>query len=173
MASAYPEVRVYTDGSSSGVSDAPGGWGAVLLYESSDGRRVYPKEISGGDVSTTNNRQELFAVIMALETIRPNRYRVVVHSDSAYIVNCMRRGWIELWRGRGWKNSAKKEVANRDLWERLEEAVAKHPEVFWQKVKGHSKAATEDAKWNDRADQLAVAAKRRHALGAIQKGVAS
>jgi ribonuclease HI len=155
------EVLVYADGSSSGVGDAPGGYGAVLLYESSDGRTTMRKELSGGELSTTNNRQEMLAAIVALETIRPGRYRVVVHSDSAYLVNCMRRGWIALWRERGWRTSAKGEVANRDLWERLEAAVARHPEVAWQKVKGHSKAATEHARLNNRADQLAVAAKRK------------
>lgn len=154
------QVLVYTDGSSSGVGDAPGGYGAVLIYESSDGRVRMTKESSGGELSTTNNRQEMLAAIVALETIRPGRYRVVVHSDSAYLVNCMRRGWIADWRIRGWRTSAKKDVANRDLWERLEAAAARHPEVAWQKVKGHSKAATEHARWNNRADALAVAAKR-------------
>lgn len=155
------EVLVYTDGSSSGVADAPGGYGAVLIYASSDGRVRMTKEFSGGESSTTNNRQEMLAAIVALETVRPERYRVVVHSDSSYLVNCMRRGWIAGWRERGWRTSAKKEVANRDLWERLEAAVARHPEVAWQKVKGHSKANTEHARFNARADQLAVAAKRK------------
>lgn len=155
------EVLVYTDGSSSGVSDAPGGYGAVLIYESSDGRIRMTKELSGGELSTTNNRQEMLAAIVALETIRPWRYRVVVHSDSAYLVNCMRRNWIADWRERGWRTSAKKDVANRDLWERLEAAVSRHPEVAWQKVKGHSTAATDHARLNARADRLAVTAKRR------------
>lgn len=159
------EVLIYTDGSSSGVSGAPGGYGAVLIHEL-DGDSFGPvvREISGGEMSTTNNRQEMLAAIVALEAIRrskPDRYRIVVHSDSSYLINCMRRGWIAGWRVRNWRTSAKKEVANRDLWERLEAAVARHPEVVWKKVRGHSKADNDHARFNNRADELAVAAKRQ------------
>ena len=154
------EVLVYTDGSSSGIGDAPGGYGAVLIRDAGDGFPPVVRELSGGELSTTNNRQEMLAAIVALEAIPEGLCRVVVHSDSSYLVNCMRRGWITGWRKQGWKTSAKKEVANRDLWERLEAAVARHPEVLWKKVKGHSKADNDHARWNDRADELAVAAAR-------------
>ena len=72
----------------------------------------------------------------------------------------MRRGWHERWRENGWLNRRKRPVANRDLWERLLEAIDRHLEVRWKKVKGHSKAAGPHKTGNDRADQLAVAAKK-------------
>jgi len=118
------------------------------------------EEISGGEPDTTNLRMELTAVCAALETIDEG-HRVTVYSDASYVVNCMRRGWHERWRTNGWLNHRKEAVANRDLWERLLEATRRHREVRWKKVKGHSKTAGAHKAGNDRADQLAVAAKRK------------
>src|SRR3712207_534868 len=103
---------------------------------------------------------EVTAACVALETIDEGHI-VTVYSDSSYLVNCMRRGWYEKWRKNGWLNQLKEPVANRDLWERLLRGTERHQEVRWKKVKGHSKTAGAHKTGNDRADELAVAAKRK------------
>ena len=147
-----PEAHAYTDGASGG-SRGPGGYGIVLT---SKGRT---KEISGGEQNTTNQRMELTAACVALETIEDGHF-VTIYSDSSYLVNCMRRGWYKKWWENGWLNHLEEPVANRDLWERLLEATRRHQEVRWRKVKGHSKSAGPHKAGNDRADELAVAAKK-------------
>jgi ribonuclease HI len=116
-------------------------------------------EISGGEQNTTNLRMELTAACVALETIDEGHV-VTVYSDSSYLVNCMRRGWYKTWRGNGWLTHLKEPVANKDLWERLLEATQRHQEVRWRKVKAHSKSGGPHKCGNDRADELAVAAKK-------------
>ena len=113
--------------------------------------------MSGGEAATTNQRMELTAAIEGLAAI-PDRRRVLLHSDSAYVVNCFRDRWWEGWERNGWKNAGKQPVANRDLWERLIAAARRH-EVIWHKVKGHSGEAL-----NERVDQLA-----RAAIGAVKR----
>ncbi len=152
-----PEAHAYTDGASRG-SRGPGGYGAVVTW----GEETV--EISGGEPYTTNQRMEITAACVALETIDGGRV-VTVYSDSSYLVNCMRRGWYRKWRREGWLNNLKKPVANRDLWERLLEATQRHAEVRWKKVKGHSKTAGPHKAGNDRADEPAVAAKQEAAGG--------
>ena len=147
------EVRVYTDGSSTG-SRGPGGYGAVISF--GEGETM---EISGGERDTTNLRMEITAACAALENIGGG-HTVTVYADASYLVNCMRRGWHEKWRKNGWLNHRKKPVANRDLWERLLRATARHQEVRWKKVKGHSRTAGVHKSGNDRADELAVRAKK-------------
>jgi ribonuclease HI len=147
-----PEAHAYTDGASGG-SRGPGGYGIVLT---SKGKT---EEISGGEQNTTNQRMELTAACVALETIEEGHF-VTVYSDSSYLVNCMRRGWHKKWWENGWLNHLEEPVANRDLWERLLEATKRHQEVRWRKVKGHSKTASQHKAGNDRADELAVAAKK-------------
>ena len=117
------------------------------------------KEISGGEQDTTNLRMELTAACVALE-ILDKGYIATVYSDSSYLVNCMRRGWYKKWRENGWLNYRVEPVANRDLWERLLEAEQCHQKVLWRKVKGHSKTGGPHKRGNDRADELAVAAKK-------------
>jgi ribonuclease HI len=146
------EANAYTDGASTG-SRGPGGYGVVVSW---CGKTL---EISGGERDTTNLRMELTAACVALETIDEGGV-VTVYSDASYLVNCMRRGWHERWRENGWLNHRKGPVANRDLWERLLEATRRHKEVRWRKVKGHQKTGGAHKAGNDRADQLAVAAKR-------------
>jgi ribonuclease HI len=146
-----PEAHAYTDGASSG-SRGPGGYGAVLRWNGKI------EEIKGGEQNTTNQRMEVIAACVALETIDEGLI-VTVYSDSSYLVNCMRRGWYEKWQKNGWLNHLKEPVANRDLWERLLEATKRHQEVRWRKVKGHSKTAGSHKTGNDRADELAVSAK--------------
>jgi len=133
-------VEIFTDGACKG-NPGPGGWGALLRY----GENV--KELFGGEENTTNNRMELMAAIVALETLnRP--CEVVVTTDSQYV----RQGiteWLEGWKKRGWKNSAKKPVKNADLWQRLDTATQPH-QIEWKWVKGHSGHPE-----NEKADQLA------------------
>ena len=147
------EVYVYTDGASTG-SRGPGGYGAVISFR--EGETV---EISGGERDTTNLRMEITAACAALENIGEG-HAVTVYADASYLVNCMRRGWHEKWRENGWLNYRKRPVANRDLWERLLKAMARHQEVRWKKVKGHSRTAGVHKSGNDRADELAVRAKK-------------
>jgi ribonuclease HI len=154
------EANAYTDGASTG-SRGPGGYGTVISW---CGKTL---EISGGERDTTNLRIELTAACVALETI-DGGHRVTVYSDASYLVNCMKRRWHERWRNNGWINHRRETVANRDLWERLLEAVQRHREVRWKKVKGHSKTAGEHKAGNDRADQLAVDAKREAIAGLAQ-----
>ncbi len=147
-----PEAHAYTDGASTG-SRGPGGYGAVISWNGKT------EEVSGGEQDTTNLRMELTAACVALETIDEGHV-VTVYSDSSYLVNCMRRGWHKKWRVNGWLNHRKAPVANRDLWERLLEAAQRHQEVRWRKVKGHQKSSGRHKNGNDRADELAVAAKQ-------------
>jgi ribonuclease HI len=146
------EARVYTDGASTG-SRGPGGYGVVI----SCGGKT--REISGGERDTTNLRMEITAACVALEAIEED-HSVTVYADASYLVNCMRRGWYRKWRENGWLNHRQAPVANRDLWERLLKATQRHHEVRWRKVKGHSRSAGAHKSGNDRADELAVTAKK-------------
>jgi ribonuclease HI len=147
-----PEAYAYTDGASTG-SRGPGGYGVVIRWEGKT------KEISGGEPNTTNLRMELTAACVALETIEEG-CTVSLYSDASYLINCMRRGWYKKWRENGWLNHRKEPIANRDLWERLLEATQRHQEVRWRKVKGHQMTQGPHKSGNDRADELAVAAKK-------------
>ncbi len=137
-------VQIYTDGACSG-NPGPGGWGAIVI---DDGREI---ELSGGEATTTNQRMELTAPIEGLRAL-PGRRAVAIYSDSAYVINCFRDKWHERWRQNGWRNSQKKPVDNRDLWEALLAEVERH-DVTWHKVAGHS-----GHELNDRADALARSA---------------
>ncbi|CAN5645416.1 ribonuclease HI [soil metagenome] len=151
--SSEPEAHAYTDGASTG-SRGPGGFGVVVTWNGKT------EEVSGGEPDTTNQRMEVTAACIALETIDEG-YVVTIYSDSSYLINCMRRGWHETWRDNGWMNNLKEPVANRDLWERLLRATRRHREVRWKKVKGHQKNGGPHKAGNDRADELAVSAKKK------------
>jgi ribonuclease HI len=151
-------VAIWCDGACVG-NPGPGGYGIVLLYGA---RR---RELSGGFRRTTNNRMELLAAIVALETLR-EPCAVELHSDSRYVVEALRQKWLDGWRARGWRTSAKQPVANRDLWERLLPAMAPH-EVTWKWVRGHSGNVE-----NERCDVLAETAARGEDL-AIDSGYES
>ncbi len=134
-------TRVYTDGACKG-NPGPGGWAWVVP----DGSWA-----NGAEPETTNQRMELAAVLEALRALDGD---VEVVSDSTYVVNCFRDGWWKGWLKRGWTNSKKEPVANRDLWEPLIELyLGREDELTFTWVKGH---AGED--WNDVADRLAVEA---------------
>ena len=138
------KVTIYTDGACSG-NPGPGGWGAVLIC---DGVK---KEISGAHKDTTNNIMEITAVLEALRLLK-YECEVEIYSDSAYVVNCFKQGWIENWKKNNWKNAKKEPVKNRELWEELDVLVEKHHAKFF-KVKGHS-----DNELNNRCDFLATSA---------------
>lgn len=137
-------LSIYTDGACSG-NPGVGGWAAVLLYQG------HEKEIFGSEGQTTNNQMELLAVIKALECIK-RPVKTVVYSDSSYVINAFKQGWIKSWQRNNWLNSAKKPVSNKELWQRLIPLVERY-QVTFVKVKGHS-----DNKYNNRCDFLAVKA---------------
>lgn len=146
------EFFAYTDGACSG-NPGPGGWGA-LLQAKEDGKLVKERNLKGGEANTTNNRMELLAAINALETLgKPCAITVI--TDSQYVKNGV-TGWIHGWKRNGWKTSAKKPVKNADLWQRLDEAQARHA-VTWEWVKGHAGHPE-----NERADELARAGMAPH-----------
>ena len=115
-------VVIYTDGACSG-NPGPGGWGSVLLY---NGHR---RELSGGEAETTNNRMEMMAVIEALDALKRS-CTITLYTDSVYVMKGMTE-WLEQWKRRGWKTAAKKPVKNVDLWQRLDQAIARH-QVDWR-----------------------------------------
>jgi len=135
-----PFVEIYADGACSG-NPGVGGYGAILR---SGGRE---KELSGCEEMTTNNRMELLGVISALEALKkPCRVRII--TDSNYVVKGMNE-WINEWRRKNWKTSQKKDVLNRDLWERLLLASEPH-DIEWTWIKGH-----DGHPQNERCDRVA------------------
>ena len=138
------EVIIYTNGACSG-NPGPGGWGTILIYNDKK------KELSGSSDDTTNNIMEMTAVIEGLKALK-EPCKVTVYSDSAYVVNAFNNNWIEGWIKKGWKNSQKEEVKNKELWEELIKLTEIH-EVTFIKVKGHS-----DNEYNNRCDELATGA---------------
>lgn len=135
-------VILVTDGACSG-NPGPGGWAALLRYGG------HEKLLTGAEADTTNNRMELAAVINGLRALKESCL-VDVHTDSQYLINAFEKDWLFMWKQNGWKTSSKKTpVANRDLWEELDEELARH-KVKWFWVKGHS--GHED---NERVDKAA------------------
>lgn len=134
-------VILYTDGACSG-NPGIGGWGAILIFGE------IKREISGGEMETTNNRMEMMAVIRGLERLK-YPCKVDVYSDSAYTVNAFQEGWVYGWEKKSWKKTDGKAVLNDDLWKRLLVLTREHSVVF-HKVKGHS-----DDELNNRCDFLA------------------
>ena len=145
------EVHIFADGACSG-NPGPGGWGAVLKCPGLD----LEKRFSGAEAETTNNRMELTAVIRGLLALR-RPCRVVVTTDSRYVVDAFGKGWLRNWQKNGWRTAAKQPVKNEDLWRELMAAAAPH-QVSWQWIRGHAGHAE-----NELADRLAVEA--RLALG--------
>lgn len=143
-------VEIFTDGACKG-NPGPGGFGAVLRY------RGRERDLSGAERETTNNRMELMAAIAALEALtRP--CSVELTTDSQYLRNGITQ-WMSDWKRRGWKTADRKPVKNRDLWERLDAAAARH-EVSWHWVRGHTGHPE-----NERADCLA-----NEAIARLQAG---
>jgi ribonuclease HI len=133
-------VVIHTDGACSG-NPGPGGWGAVLQWNST------VKELKGGEPLTTNNRMELTAAIEALNALK-RPVEIELHTDSMYLKDGLTK-WINGWKRNGWRTAAKKPVKNVELWQSLDEAVARH-RIDWHWVKGHN-----NDPMNERADALA------------------
>lgn len=155
-------IELWTDGAG---NTGPCGWAYILraLSETGEVRREIEGQGFMGD--STNQRAELTAAIEGLAAItRPSA--VVVHTDSAYVMNGFVEGWVERWRRNGWINSAKDPVSNKDLWMRLAMEVGRH-EVSWVKVKGHS-----GVELNERVDKLAAVA-RLGELAMLEDAVAA
>lgn len=133
-------VEIYTDGACRG-NPGPGGWGVVMRSGASE------RELSGGELHTTNNRMELAAAIEGLKALK-RRCAVTLYTDSEYL----RKGiteWMVEWKRRGWRTASRKPVKNEDLWRRLDELAGGH-EIHWRWVRGHT-----GNEGNERADQLA------------------
>lgn len=138
-------MELYTDGACSG-NPGPGGW-AFILKDPASGRE---REESGGEATTTNNRMELISVIRGLESLH-GPCEVDLYSDSQYVVKGLTE-WLDDWKRKGWRNSKRETVKNRELWQRLDELRNIHRiRSIW--VRGHNEHPE-----NERCDALAVAA---------------
>lgn len=133
-------VEIFTDGACRG-NPGPGGWGVLLRYNDKE------KELYGAESHTTNNRMELMAAIMGLESLSRG-CDVVLMTDSNYVKQGITE-WMDHWKRRNWRTAAKKPVLNLELWQRLDLATKRH-RIEWRWVKGHSGHVE-----NERADRLA------------------
>ena len=135
-------INIYTDGACSG-NPGKGGWAAIILNE-----KCIQSKLSGSENSTTNNRMELTAPIMALNKIK-KKSEITIYTDSKYVKDGI-TSWIKKWKLNNWKNSNKKKVKNKDLWIKLDNSCRKH-NVIWRWVKAHA-----GNKFNNLVDELAV-----------------
>ena len=141
-------VQIFTDGACSG-NPGPGGYGTILRFGDIE------KELSGGEKETTNNRMELTAAIVGLETLKES-CNVIVYSDSKYLIDSIQKGWVVRWKNNNWMRTSKDKALNSDLWERLLILLEKHVVNFvW--VKGHNGHSE-----NERCDKLAVMAIQKY-----------
>ena len=134
------QVIIYTDGACRG-NPGPGGWGALIRLDAIE------KEIFGGQVDTTNNQMELTAAIEGLAALK-ERCIVELYTDSKYVMDGITQ-WIQNWKKNNWRTAAKKDVKNKELWQKLDQLISQH-QVQWHWVKGHSGDAG-----NETADLLA------------------
>ena len=134
------KIQIYSDGACRG-NPGPGGWGVLLIYNDTE------KEIYGGELETTNNRMELTAVIMGVESLT-SPCEIAITTDSKYVMDGITE-WMKGWKKRNWKTASKKPVKNKDLWQRLDRACSIHT-IEWHSVKGHS-----GHQENERVDLLA------------------
>ena len=134
------QVIIYTDGACRG-NPGPGGWGALIRLDAIE------KEIFGGQFNTTNNQMELTAAIEGLAALK-ERCSVELYTDSKYVMDGITQ-WIQNWKKNNWRTAAKKDVKNKELWQKLDHLISKH-QVQWHWVKGHSGDAG-----NETADLLA------------------
>ena len=144
------QVTIYTDGACTG-NPGPGGFGVVLIYGE------HRRELSGGYQRTTNNRMELMGPIMGLEVLNQS-CRVIVYSDSQYVVEGIEKGWAKRWKENDWMRNKREQAVNPDLWGRLLDLCEKH-DVEFRWVRGHV-----GDPGNERCDQLAVQAAHRKNL---------
>ncbi len=139
-------VYAFTDGGAIG-NPGPGGYGVVLRYQG------HERELSAGYRRTTNNRMELLGAIMALESLKCS-CKVILTTDSRYVVDGIRKGWARRWKANGWMRNQKDKAINPDLWDQLLQAMARH-DVTFRWIKGHAGHAE-----NERCDALAQQAAR-------------
>lgn len=139
-------VDIYTDGSSRG-NPGPGGYGVILKHNG------YTKELSQGYRKTTNNRMELLAVIVGLETLKQTPTKVRIYSDSKYVIHAVEKGWLQNWLKTNFKGKK-----NPDLWKRFWIVYQKHTVNFYW-IKGHAGHYE-----NERCDQLALASSHNNML---------
>lgn len=141
---ANQEIQVYTDGGArgNGSEDCVSAWAYTLSYG-----ELY-KEDYNATIGATNNQMEMTAIIKALEAIRNKRLPIRIHSDSAYCINGI-TNWIHGWKKKGWINSKKEPVENKELWMRMDQLVSECADVKFIKVKGHA-----DVPGNIRVDAL-------------------
>ncbi|MCQ2433066.1 MAG: ribonuclease HI [Clostridia bacterium] len=140
-------VDIYTDGACKG-NPGRGGWGSILVYHGVE------KELSGGEVLTTNNRMELMAVISALEALK-EPCEITLTSDSRYVIDSITKHWVDGWKRKNWVKEKNTPVPNTDLWQRLLAAMERH-KIEWVWVRGHN-----GHPYNERCDALAVDAALR------------
>jgi ribonuclease HI len=144
-------VTIYTDGACSG-NPGPGGFGIILQSG------AHRREIAAGYRLTTNNRMELLALIVALESLK-HPCDVTLYSDSRYVIDSIEKGWVQSWQACGWRKADKKPALNVDLWQRVLPLLKRHQvRLVW--VRGHA-----ENEGNNRCDALAVEASRGDALG--------
>lgn len=138
-------IKIYTDGACSG-NPGPGGFAAVLCEN--EGLLI----VSGGAKKTTNNRMELLATVMGIKNAIERGYkRIIILSDSAYVINGVQKNWIRVWSLNNWKTSGGSMVKNRDYWEKLQRYLNDENLTFeFIKVKGHNGDAL-----NELADKMA------------------
>ncbi|XHU95676.1 MAG: ribonuclease HI [cyanobacterium endosymbiont of Rhopalodia gibba] len=147
MNNSLKKVLIYTDGACSGNPGA-GGYGTILIYNE------YRKKLSGGFRLTTNNRMEMMAAIVGLETLN-TKCDVTLYTDSRYLVDAITKGWAKKWRDNSWKRNKKESAKNPDLWQQLLDLCEKHQVNFvW--VKGHAGHPE-----NEYCDHLAVEASQQ------------
>ncbi|AAZ40863.1 ribonuclease H [Candidatus Blochmanniella pennsylvanica str. BPEN] len=137
----YKKIEIFTDGSCLG-NPGPGGCAAILRY------KQHKKEFSIGYRLTTNNRMELMAAIIALESLK-NPCQIILNTDSQYLLHGITQ-WIHIWKKHHWKTSEEKLVKNIDLWQRLDVAIQIHSIIHWNWLKSHTGHPD-----NERCDQLA------------------
>ncbi len=139
-------IDIFADGAFK-KRDTVGGWAYILICTMDDGSRIY-REYFNATSETTNQRMEILAALSGLKSLtRP--VQVYLHSDSAYVVNCINDCWYVNWMSNGWRNSKGTTVANQDLWMQMIDVVEKH-QVTAVKVKGHNAVF-----FNEYADHLA------------------
>lgn len=150
------KILIFTDGASKG-NPGPGGYGAVVIYPETLLRGLTNEkviELGGGEKHTTNNRMELMGAVKAMEKIRQCRMstgeEIIVYTDSKYLIGGM-TGWIYGWQKNGWKTTERKEVANKDLWEKLVKLI-QDKKITWNYVGGHVGIVG-----NERCDEIADA----------------
>ncbi len=128
-------IQIYCDGGCRGnhQKENVGGWGVYLIYKGKE------KGICGGERNTTNNRMELKGCINGLKSISEAKryFPVEVFLDSAYVLNGITK-WVDGWVKKGWINSQKKPVENKELWMELLELKKTYKDITFTKVKGHS-----------------------------------